>query len=277
MKADEPQKIDVLAPPPGTTIAAAAPQLEPKPNGVRDLQFWLVSLRDVELQQVMVTCQTDERADDLAARHHRVAGLALGRPAVGDRDRPPTSSWSRRSATPSRRTSPSTSPTRTASRRTSRSRPTSTPNPNSPSTPRHRPPPGPASASTSRAAARSPASSAASPTGRSRWRPPGKTPSPCPWNGSPGFHFESAEPKESADDFEDRLEGRGPEDLLAGADQAGGDPRHRRHRRGDRRRPPPVHLPRGHPDDPPRTGRGAGDGRRARTRRPGRAPGRPWN
>ena len=51
---------DVLAPPPGTTAAAKVPKVEPKKNGIRDLQLGLANLRPAPIKQVTVTCQTDK-------------------------------------------------------------------------------------------------------------------------------------------------------------------------------------------------------------------------
>ena len=48
---------DVLAPPPGTTITKIA-KLEPKKNGIRDLNISLFGLRDKAIKQVMINCQT---------------------------------------------------------------------------------------------------------------------------------------------------------------------------------------------------------------------------
>ncbi len=49
---------DPLAPPPGTTITKIA-KVEPKKNGVRDLQLALFGLRPAKIKQITVTCQTD--------------------------------------------------------------------------------------------------------------------------------------------------------------------------------------------------------------------------
>ncbi len=52
---------DVLAPPPGTTIAKF-PKVEPKKNGIRDLCLALFGLREAKIKQVTVNCQTDKGA-----------------------------------------------------------------------------------------------------------------------------------------------------------------------------------------------------------------------
>ncbi len=49
---------DALAPPPGTTITKIA-KVEPKKNGIRDLQLALFGLRAAKIRQVTVNCQTD--------------------------------------------------------------------------------------------------------------------------------------------------------------------------------------------------------------------------
>jgi hypothetical protein len=49
---------DPLAPPPGTTITKIA-KVEPKKNGIRDLQITLFGLRPAKIKQITVTCQTD--------------------------------------------------------------------------------------------------------------------------------------------------------------------------------------------------------------------------
>jgi len=51
----------VAAPAPGTTIVRTA-KVEPKKNGIRDLQISLFGLRPSKLRQVMVNCQTDKGA-----------------------------------------------------------------------------------------------------------------------------------------------------------------------------------------------------------------------
>ena len=48
---------DVLAPPPGTTITKIA-KVEPKKNGIRDMNIALFGLRDKAIKQVMINCQT---------------------------------------------------------------------------------------------------------------------------------------------------------------------------------------------------------------------------
>ncbi len=48
---------DVLAPPPGTTMTKIA-KVEPKKNGIRDLNISLFGLRDKAIKQVMINCQT---------------------------------------------------------------------------------------------------------------------------------------------------------------------------------------------------------------------------
>jgi hypothetical protein len=53
------QDDDALAPPPGTTITKI-PKVEPKKNGIRDLQLSLFGLRKAKIKQVMVNCQTDK-------------------------------------------------------------------------------------------------------------------------------------------------------------------------------------------------------------------------
>jgi len=62
-KPDEPKKPgdDVAAPPPGTTIARTE-KVEPKKNGIRDIQLALFGLRPSPIKQVMVNCQTDKGA-----------------------------------------------------------------------------------------------------------------------------------------------------------------------------------------------------------------------
>ena len=52
-----PPEDDILAPPPGTTVTKIA-KLEPKKNGIRDLNISLFGLRDKAIKQVMVNCQT---------------------------------------------------------------------------------------------------------------------------------------------------------------------------------------------------------------------------
>ncbi|MDR3621826.1 MAG: NPCBM/NEW2 domain-containing protein, partial [Paludisphaera borealis] len=52
---------DVAAPAPGTTIVRTA-KIEPKKNGIRDLQIALFGLRPSKIRQVMVNCQTDKGA-----------------------------------------------------------------------------------------------------------------------------------------------------------------------------------------------------------------------
>jgi hypothetical protein len=49
---------DPLAPPPGTTITKIA-KVEPKKNGIRDLQLSLFGLRAAKIRQITVNCQTD--------------------------------------------------------------------------------------------------------------------------------------------------------------------------------------------------------------------------
>ncbi len=62
----EPQKPahadDVLAPPPGTTVPThvAIRKVEPKKNGIRDMQLSLSGLRNVAIKQITVTCPTDK-------------------------------------------------------------------------------------------------------------------------------------------------------------------------------------------------------------------------
>ncbi len=51
---------DVLAPPPGTTAPAKYPKVEPKKNGIRDLNLSLFNLRPAAIKQVTVNCQTDK-------------------------------------------------------------------------------------------------------------------------------------------------------------------------------------------------------------------------
>lgn len=62
-KADEPKKPGdgLAAPPPGTTITTTA-KLEPKKNGIRDLQLALFGLNPSPIKQVIVNCQTDKGA-----------------------------------------------------------------------------------------------------------------------------------------------------------------------------------------------------------------------
>ncbi len=48
---------DVLAPPPGTTITKIA-KVEPKKNGIRDMNIAIFGLRDKAIKQVMINCQT---------------------------------------------------------------------------------------------------------------------------------------------------------------------------------------------------------------------------
>ena len=47
----------MLAPPPGTTITKIA-KVEPKKNGIRDMNISLFGLRDKAIKQVMINCQT---------------------------------------------------------------------------------------------------------------------------------------------------------------------------------------------------------------------------
>ena len=66
-KKDEPKKSDSAddanAPPPGTAAAAKAePKVEPKKNGIRDLELTLSGLNPSPIRQVTVTCQTDKGA-----------------------------------------------------------------------------------------------------------------------------------------------------------------------------------------------------------------------
>lgn len=49
----------VAAPPPGTTVAKAG-KVEPKKNGIRDIQLSLFGLRPSAIKQVVVNCQTDK-------------------------------------------------------------------------------------------------------------------------------------------------------------------------------------------------------------------------
>jgi NPCBM/NEW2 domain/Protein of unknown function (DUF1583) len=59
-KAEEkkaPAADDVLAPPPGTTVTKIA-KVDPKKNGIRDLNISLFGLRDKAIKQVMITFQT---------------------------------------------------------------------------------------------------------------------------------------------------------------------------------------------------------------------------
>jgi len=51
---------DVLAPPPGTTGATKIARVHPEKNGIRDLNLQVAGLRNAEIKQVMVTCQTDK-------------------------------------------------------------------------------------------------------------------------------------------------------------------------------------------------------------------------
>jgi hypothetical protein len=51
---------DVLAPPPGTIAAAKVAKVEPKPSGIRDLHLTLAGLREAEVKQVTVNCQTEK-------------------------------------------------------------------------------------------------------------------------------------------------------------------------------------------------------------------------
>ena len=51
---------DVLAPPPGTTAPTKIAKVDPKKNGIRDLNLSLFNLRSAEIKQVTVTCQTDK-------------------------------------------------------------------------------------------------------------------------------------------------------------------------------------------------------------------------
>ena len=63
IKKDEAKKPDddPNAPPPGTAAAVAVvPKVEPKKNGIRDLNLSLAGLRNSPIRQVMVTCQTDK-------------------------------------------------------------------------------------------------------------------------------------------------------------------------------------------------------------------------
>jgi NPCBM/NEW2 domain/Protein of unknown function (DUF1583) C domain len=53
----KPADDDVLAPPPGTTITKIA-KVEPKKNGIRDMNIALFGLRDKAIKQVMINCQT---------------------------------------------------------------------------------------------------------------------------------------------------------------------------------------------------------------------------
>jgi hypothetical protein len=50
---------DANAPPPGTTITKI-PKVEPKKNGIRDLQISLFGLRPAKIKQITVNCQTDK-------------------------------------------------------------------------------------------------------------------------------------------------------------------------------------------------------------------------
>jgi hypothetical protein len=62
-KAEEKKKTDgsddVLAPPPGTAEVTNFPKVEPKKNGIRDLQITLFGLQDAPIKQVTINCQTD--------------------------------------------------------------------------------------------------------------------------------------------------------------------------------------------------------------------------
>ncbi|MEW4570087.1 NPCBM/NEW2 domain-containing protein [Tautonia sp. JC769] len=68
---DAPAQADQPAPPPGTVVPMAppatsvvrpsqVPRVEPEPNGIRDIHLSLSGLREAELTQVIVSCQTDE-------------------------------------------------------------------------------------------------------------------------------------------------------------------------------------------------------------------------
>ncbi len=84
---------DLLVPPPGTAMTETLTKVEPEKNGIRDLHLTLANLRDAEIKQITINCQTDKGADLLAARHHQLARLAarppprgasaLGRPVPG--------------------------------------------------------------------------------------------------------------------------------------------------------------------------------------------------
>jgi len=50
---------DALAPPPGTTITKF-PKLEPKKNGIRDINLSLFGLREAKIKQITVMCQQTE-------------------------------------------------------------------------------------------------------------------------------------------------------------------------------------------------------------------------
>ena len=56
----KPAADDVLAPPPGTTVAARIPKVDPKPNTIRDMHLALANLRNAAIRQVTVNGQTDK-------------------------------------------------------------------------------------------------------------------------------------------------------------------------------------------------------------------------
>ncbi len=51
---------DVLAPPPGTEAPVKIAKVEPKKNGIRDLNLSLFNLRPAAIQQITINCQTDK-------------------------------------------------------------------------------------------------------------------------------------------------------------------------------------------------------------------------
>lgn len=51
---------DVLAPPPGTEAPVKIAKVNPKKNGIRDLNLSLFNLRPAAIQQITINCQTDK-------------------------------------------------------------------------------------------------------------------------------------------------------------------------------------------------------------------------
>jgi len=79
---------DALAPPPGTTITRI-PKVEPKRNGIRDLNLALSGLREAKIRQITVNCQTDKgpsgwRIDTSDSQDSPLVVLRTGTEAVAD-------------------------------------------------------------------------------------------------------------------------------------------------------------------------------------------------
>ncbi|MFI5457065.1 MAG: NPCBM/NEW2 domain-containing protein [Isosphaerales bacterium] len=79
---------DALAPPPGTTISRIL-KVDPKKNGIRDLNLALSGLREAKIRQITVNCQTDKgpsgwRIDTSDSQDSPLVVLRTGTEAVAD-------------------------------------------------------------------------------------------------------------------------------------------------------------------------------------------------